>query len=258
MSTIVVDTPNLDLMDLGAAHLAGPPLHVELLGQCDGGIVVGNGAKGARVGGSQTDAVVDVEDAVGAARRPDDAGSGDLVLLGVDLAGLPNAATVDADTSSGGGSSILTEVVGTEEVTLGALLEDGIAVIGGLKDGELEAAGVAEVEVQLAVLGALVEGHARTNVGLEGVEAKGDDSAVKRDAGRHGVLGATIARPGDALNLDESRVDIAGEVGAVENGPVDGRCANEGREEKKRVEAHDEVVDEGVVDRQKGWGLWGL
>ena len=58
---------------------------MDLLRQGDGGVVVGNGAGGARVGRRQRDAVVDVEDARGAAGRPDDGGGGDQILLGVYL-----------------------------------------------------------------------------------------------------------------------------------------------------------------------------
>lgn len=59
---------------------------MHLLCKGDGGVVVGEFAVGRRVGGAQGDAVVDVEDTVGAAWRPDDGGGLDVVLLGVDLA----------------------------------------------------------------------------------------------------------------------------------------------------------------------------
>lgn len=48
-------------------------------------------------------------------------------------------------------------------------------MVGGLDDGELEAAGVLEVEVQLAVLGLVRRRGAGARVHLEGVEAEGDD-----------------------------------------------------------------------------------
>ena len=64
----------------------GLPRDVNLLGEGDGGIVVGQFAVGAGVARRERDAVVDVEQAVGAAGRPDDGRGLDLVVLGVDLA----------------------------------------------------------------------------------------------------------------------------------------------------------------------------
>lgn len=58
---------------------------MDLLRQGDGRVVVGDGAVGRRVGRHQRDAVVDVQDARGAAGRPDDGGRGDKILLSVDL-----------------------------------------------------------------------------------------------------------------------------------------------------------------------------
>ena len=100
------------------------PGDVDLLGEGDGGIVVGDEAAGRGVGAGQGDAVVDVEDAGGAARRVDDAGSGDLVVLGVHLAIGPDAAAGDRGLSRRRGLRVLAEVVGAVE------------------HGELEAAGV--------------------------------------------------------------------------------------------------------------------
>lgn len=123
------------------SHLlaAREPSNVELLGEGEGGVVVGDDAAGRGVGAGERDAVVDVEDALGAARRVDVAGTGDLVALGVDLALLPDAATLDRGLGGGGGSSVLAEVVGAVEVAGDALLELSVAVVGRLKDGELEA-----------------------------------------------------------------------------------------------------------------------
>ena len=86
--------------------LAGLPVDMNLLGESDGSVVVGDLTEGGRVAAGQRNAVVDVEDAGGAARRPDHGGSGNcdprlvqglkdvprrswrhtLVLLGVNLA----------------------------------------------------------------------------------------------------------------------------------------------------------------------------
>lgn len=65
---------------------------MELLGESDGGIVVGELTRRLGVLGGERDAVVDVEDAVAAAGGPDGGGGLDAVLLGVDLAVLELAA----------------------------------------------------------------------------------------------------------------------------------------------------------------------
>jgi hypothetical protein len=65
--------------------IATSPFEADLLLELDGGVVVGNLATGLFAVGCQGDAVVDVEDAGGAARRPDEGGVFDLVLLGVHL-----------------------------------------------------------------------------------------------------------------------------------------------------------------------------
>lgn len=118
------------------------PGDVDLLGEGDGGIVVGDEAAGRGVGAGQGDAVVDVEDAGGAARRVDDAGSGDLVVLGVHLAIGPDAAAGDRGLSRRRGLRVLAEVVGAVEVAGDASVQLGIAVVGAVEHGELEAAGV--------------------------------------------------------------------------------------------------------------------
>src|SRR4029434_2169947 len=116
----------------------------DLLGEGDGGVVVGDEAAGAGVGAGQGDAVVDVEDAGGAARREDVAGGGDLVVLGVDLAVGPDAAAGDGGLRGGGGLRVLAEVVGAVEVARHALVELRVAVVGAVEHRELEAAGVLE------------------------------------------------------------------------------------------------------------------
>jgi len=67
------------------AATATSPFEADFLFELDGGVVVGNLAARLVAGGCQGDAVVDVEDAGGAAWRPDDGGVFDLVLLGVHL-----------------------------------------------------------------------------------------------------------------------------------------------------------------------------
>lgn len=158
------------------SHLfAGAPGDVDLLGEGDGGIVVGDLAAGSAVGAGESNAVVDVEDTAGAARRVDVAGGGDAVGLGIDLAASPDTATGDGGLGGGGGTGVLAEVVGAVEGAGDALFELSIAVVGGLNDGELETRGVLEVQVKLAVLGLLGGAEARSDVGLEAVEAEGDN-----------------------------------------------------------------------------------
>jgi hypothetical protein len=62
------------------------PCDMELLREGDGRIIVGQFATRARILASKRNAVVDVEDAVAAARGPDGGSGLDAVLLGVDLA----------------------------------------------------------------------------------------------------------------------------------------------------------------------------
>jgi hypothetical protein len=69
------------------------PRHMQLLGEGDGGIVVAELAGLGALLVGERDTVVDVEDAVGAAGRPDGRRGLDAVLLGVDLPVLEGAAT---------------------------------------------------------------------------------------------------------------------------------------------------------------------
>lgn len=134
------------------SHLfAGAPGDVDLLGEGNGGVVVGDLADGSAVAAGEGDAVVDVEDAAGAAGRVDVAGGGDAVGLGVDLARLPDAAACDGGLGGGGGAGVLAEVVGAVKGAGDALLELSVAVVGGLDNGELEAAGVLCRECLLAL-----------------------------------------------------------------------------------------------------------
>lgn len=122
--------------------LAAAPRDVELLGEGKGGVVVGDLADGGAVGAGEGDAVVDVEDAIGAARREDVAGGRDDVRLCVHLALGPDAATLDRRLRRRRRLGILAEVVGAVEVARHTLLEQRVAVVRALEDRELEAAGV--------------------------------------------------------------------------------------------------------------------
>lgn len=160
----------------GYRSLPAPrPGQVDLLGKGNSGVVVGNLADGGAVAAGERDAVVDIEDAVGAAGRVDVARGRDLVVLGVDLAVGPDAAARDRGPGRGGGAGVLGEVVGAVEGARDTSVQLRVAVVGAVDDGELEAARVAEVQVELAVLGlggGVVTG---ADVGLELVEAERDN-----------------------------------------------------------------------------------
>jgi len=91
-------------------------------------------------------------------------------LLGVDLA-VDERATTDGRHARGlCGACILREVVGCDEGTSYAFVEARPAVVGCIDNGILETAWVLEVEVELAVLGAVGGSCAGADVGLELVE----------------------------------------------------------------------------------------
>lgn len=148
---------------------------MDLLGESDGGVVVGQDTGGLGVAAGERNAVVDVEDAVGAARRVDVAGGRDVVDLGVDLALLPDAASGDGGLRCRGRTGVLAEVVGGVEGSGDAGVELSIAVVGAVNDGELEATGVLEVQVELAVLGPVGGVVVGSDVRLEAIETEGDD-----------------------------------------------------------------------------------
>lgn len=184
------------------------PVDVNLLGEGDSRIIVGDLATGCAVGAGERNAVVDVEDAVSAARREDEARSGNLVVLGVNLARGPDTAALDRRLRRRGRRGVLAEVVGAIKGSSNTLVELSVAVVCAVDDRELEAAGVLEVQVQLAVLGLLSRADTRSNVGLELVKAESDDSLVGRDAGRHSSLRATIAGEAGADDLDLARIGL--------------------------------------------------
>lgn len=72
-------------------------------------------------------------------------------------------------------AGILREVVGGDEAAGDAIVHACPAVVGGVDNGVLEAAGVLEVQVELAVLGLLRRGDGRANVRLELIEAISND-----------------------------------------------------------------------------------
>jgi hypothetical protein len=89
---------------------------VHLLCERNGGIIVGKLAISTRVGGPQADAVVDVQDTRGAAGRPDDSSSLDVVLLGIHLSVDKSAAAGGAHAGRGRLARILREEIAGYEI----------------------------------------------------------------------------------------------------------------------------------------------
>jgi hypothetical protein len=123
-------------------------------------------------------AVVDVQDTILAARTPDGSRRLHTILLRVHLAVEQRAAANSCHARGLRLAGVLAEVVGRDEVSGYAFVEARPPVVGCVYDGVLETAGVLEVEVQLAVLGAVGGGGAWADVCLELVEAVSDDLRV--------------------------------------------------------------------------------
>ena len=128
---------------------------MKLLGKSNSSIVVAHFTRLIRLLVRKRDSVVDVEDAVLATWRPDGSGGLNAVLLGVDLAVQQGAAAYGGHTRGLRLASVLREVVGRDEGPGYAFIEARPAVVGGVYHGVLEAAGVLQVQVELAVLAAV-------------------------------------------------------------------------------------------------------
>ena len=76
-------------------------------------------------------------------------------MLGVDLASQEGAAADGGHSRGLRLASVLREVVGRDKGSGYAFVETRPAVVGGVYDGVLEAAGVLQVKVELAVLAAV-------------------------------------------------------------------------------------------------------
>jgi hypothetical protein len=159
---------------------------------------------------------VDVEHAARAAGRPDDGGRVRLVVLEVvagDGAGeLVLSGGLGVVSTFGGlvaGREIPTylrsltrEVVGGLKGSGDTLLDVGVAAVIGGQDRVLEAAGVEEVDVELAVLALLGDGNTGADGGNVRVEDERHDAAVGRDLGAHGALGAAGSTIADTPDGD--------------------------------------------------------
>jgi hypothetical protein len=82
------------------------------------------------------------------------------------------------------------------------LLDGSVATVVGGQDGVLEASGVLDVDVELAVLALLSESDAGASGGDVGVEDEGHDAAVIRDLGAHSALRTSGSAIADTADLD--------------------------------------------------------
>jgi hypothetical protein len=175
--------------------LTTTPVDVDLLGQSNGPVVVRDHARGLGVGAGEGYPVVEVEDGRrSAAGRRHGVGGRHEVLLGVDLAGGPDTAALDAGLGRAGVGGVAAEVVGGEEGAGDAVVQLRVAVVRAVGDGKPVAARIVQRQVQLAVLAAVHDGGAGSDVGLEAIETDGDDRPVGRYGGGHGALRTSVAR----------------------------------------------------------------
>jgi hypothetical protein len=75
-------------------------------------------------------------------------------------------------------SSFLGEVIGRDEASSHAFVKTRPTVVGSVYDRVLETTRILEVQVQLAVLGAVCGSGARADIGLELIEAVSNDLCV--------------------------------------------------------------------------------
>jgi hypothetical protein len=168
------------------------PGNVQLLGQCNSGIIVRQFTGQTRAGSSEGNTIVNavkkvsknlfalpgvpflLQDTGITARTPDGRSGRDLVILGIDIAGKP-ISTGDDSLCSRGLGSILGEEVSRVEVARHSLVEASIAVIGGIQDGVLEASWILKTQMELAILGVIRRSGAWTDVSLEFIETESED-----------------------------------------------------------------------------------
>jgi hypothetical protein len=126
----------------------------------------------------------------------------------------------------------LREEVRREQLGGDTIIESDVAVVGRLHDGHLEAAWVAQVDVDGAVLGLVFLFRSRSDESLEAVEAEGNDASVVREDRADGALRASVAAVGRASNRH-----FVGDFCDCECLDWGSGCV--GREEGKCKELHD-------------------
>jgi hypothetical protein len=198
---------------LQLSPLASPPLDGnDELGLDVDGVVVDDTLSIAVARVVDADLGVDVESGIGATRSPDNGGGGDLVVD-------QEVARLGAIPGSLGGHLLLLagEVVGGFMDSLDSLVDiDETTVIGG-DDGVLEAAGVAEGDVQLAVASGLSGGDSGAGLSVVGIEEDGDSLPRVGDRDGSGVLRTSVTTVGDIFDVDGVPVGLVGDS-ALNNG----------------------------------------
>jgi hypothetical protein len=98
--------------------------------------------------------------------------------------------------------SLAGEVVGRLEGTSDALLDGGVTAVVCAEDRVLEASGVPDVDVELAVLALLSDRDARADRGDVRVEDDGDKGLVGAELSAQGALGTSSSSIGDVSDGD--------------------------------------------------------
>lgn len=120
--------------------------------------------------------------------------------------------------------------------------------------------------MELAVLGLSSGVIAGADVGLEAVEAEGDNSLIGRDGGGNGALGAAVTREAGLVDLDLLRVGGVGPA-VVSDDLSNGAGGSEsGEEESDGLHFDDWVAEKAgwkpkmmmvraVIGRSEGWRM---
>lgn len=118
-------------------------------------IIITHLTRSIRILARKRNAVINIENAICAAGTPDGGGGLHRVLLCVDEAVGEGATARDRHACGLRFARVLAEVVGRDEGAVYAVVEARPPVVSGVDHGVLETAGVAQVQVDLAVFGAV-------------------------------------------------------------------------------------------------------
>ena len=146
---------------------------MQLVGKRNRRIIIAHLARLRRILARQRNTVVNIQDAILATWAPNRRCRLHLIRLGVHESIGERTAARHGHARRLRLAGVLAEVVRRDEAAGYAGVETCPAVVGGFDNGVLETAGVLEVQVQLAVLGAVGGRSAGADIGLEGVEAVG-------------------------------------------------------------------------------------
>ena len=126
------------------------------------------------------------------------------------------------------------EVVGALDLAGDALVEVGVATVIGSEDGVLEATGIQQIEVDLAVLAVLSNGDGGAERGDVGIEDQGDGGGIGRDELADGALGAARATIGDAPDANGAWVRSGSEGSRLDWASGDGSDESRDGSEEER------------------------